>query len=181
MNNFIKENLKKELKKTKGNILCIGLNDQDLLDTIDKNKNIIKCDILNNNFINKSKDISKGPKLKTIYIKNIKNVFKKKRINKIICDYNHIEKFLKTFVKDSIYITNENIVMYGKLNKEEVNKISYLYGRYNIKSIIKGDKNYYIINFRVNNIKTNKIKDCYYMIKDTFVEIRDIITDLLVS
>lgn len=181
MNNFVKENLKKELKKGKGNILCIGLNDQDLLDIIDKNKNIIKCDILNNNFINKGKDISKGPKSKTIYIKNIKNVFKKKRINKIICDYNHIEKYLKTFVKDSIYITNGDIVMYGKLNKEEVNKISYLYGRYNIKNIINEDKNNYIIDFKVNNKKTNKLKDFGYLIIDFLSELYDMVTDLLVS
>lgn len=181
MNNFIKESLKKELKNSTGNILCIGLNDKDLLDIIDNNKKIIKCDILNNNCIKIGKDNSNGPSSKTVNIKNIKNIFKKKRIDKVLCDYKHIENHLKSFIKDSIYITKGNILIYGKYREKELEKIINLYNRYEIKNTIKSDKNYYIIEFEINNKKTNKLKDFGYLIIDFLLELYDIITELLVS
>lgn len=181
MNNFVKENLKKELKKAKGNILCFGLNDQDLLDIIDKNKNIIKCDILNNNSVKIGKDNSKGSASRIVNIKSIKNVFNKKRTDKVLCDYKHIEKHLKIFIKDSIYITKGNILIYGKFTEKELEKIINLYNRYEIKNTIKNDKNYYIVELEINNKKTNKLKDFGYLIIDFLSELYDMVTDLLVS
>ena len=181
MNDFIKENLKKELKNSSGNILCIGLNEQDLLDIIDKNKNIIKCDILNNNSIKIGKDNSKGSSSKNVNIKNIKNIFKKKRVDKIICEFKHIEKYLKSFVKDSIYITKGNVLIYDNFTEKELDKIMSLYNRYEIKNKIKNDKNNYIIEFEIKNKKTNKLKDFGYSIIDFWSELYDIVTDLLIG
>lgn len=181
MNIFIKNELKNILENSCGNILGIGLNDKELLDIIDNNKKIIKCDILNNNSIGIGKDNSKGPKSKTINIKNIKRVFKKKKTDLVICDYKHINKYLKTFVKDSVYITKGNIVMYGKFTNLELEKLISLYNRYEIKNIIINEKNNYVIKFEINNVKTNKLKDFGYLIIDCLSELYDIVTDLLVS
>lgn len=181
MKSFIKNELTEILNNSFGNILCIGLNDKELLNIIDKNNNIIKCDILNNNSIGMSIDNTKGPKSKTISIKSIKKVFKKKKTDLVICDYRHITKYLKTFVKDSIYITKGNVVMYGKFTNLELEKLISLYNRYEIKNIITNEKNNYIIKFEINNIKTNKLKDFGYLITDFLSELYDIITDLLVS
>lgn len=181
MNSFIKENLKKELKNSSGNILCIGLNDQDLLDIIDKNKNIIKCDILNNNSIKIGKDNSKGPSSINISIKNIKNIFKKKRTDIVLCNYKHIEKYLKSFIKDSIYITKGNVLIYGNFTEKELGETISLYNRYEIKNKIKNDKNNYIIEFKINNKKTNKLKDFGYSIIDFLSELYDIVSDLLIG
>lgn len=181
MNNFVKKELENKLKNSSGNILGIGLNDKELLDIIDNNKKIISCNILNNNSINIGKDNSKGKGSQTINIKNIKRIFKKKRIDIIICDYKHIDKYLKTFIKDSIYITKGNILIYGKFNSNQVDKITELYNRYNVSNVVKKEKNSYIIEFEVNNIRIPKIKEFCYTIIDIFSEIYDIVTDLLVN
>lgn len=181
MNKFINKELENVLTKIKGQILCIGLNDEKLLDIIDENKNIIKCDILNNNSVSSGGDITKGPKSKTVSINNIKTIFGKKRINGVIVDYKHIEMYLRTFVKDSIYICSGNIILYGELKKEELDKVIELYNRYKIKSIAVSDKNNHLITFEINDKKTNKIKDLGYLIKDSIMDAIDIITDLLTA
>lgn len=181
MNTVIKKELTEILTNSFGNILCIGLNDKELLNIIDNNSNIIKCDILNNNSIGMSIDNTKGPKSQTISIKNIKKIFKKKKTELVICDYKHINKYLKSFTKDIIYITKGNVIMYGKFTNLELEKLIRLYNRYEIKNTIINEKNNYIIKFEINNIKTNKLKDFGYLIIDFLSELYDVITDLLVS
>lgn len=181
MNKLIKKELTKIINDCSGKLLGIGLNDRELLKKIENNKKIVVCDLLSNNAIginNKKVESSKG---KNISIKSLKRIFGKKKINNIICDYQHIEKYLKTFVKDSIYITKGSITIYGKISTDDVNSLINKYKRYNIQAEITKENDNYLIRLEIGKCKTNKIKDGYYWLIDEISDLGEIISDLLVG
>jgi hypothetical protein len=165
--------LESNIKKMQGNVLAIGINDDNLLKAINKNNKILECNILSNN-LNSNK---KGKKNKKFYLSKLRKKFKKKKIDYLICDYKTLEDFLKTFIKDSIYITKGYI--YFCTNNPELIKKKYL--RYNIKlEEIKCSDNTVLI-IDVSKAKNNKIKELYYQIIDGITYLIDIITELLLS
>ena len=58
MEKIIKQ-LEKIITNIEGNIICIGLNDKHLINTIRKNTKIVYCDLLNNHVFSKSKNKGK--------------------------------------------------------------------------------------------------------------------------
>ena len=91
-------------------------------------------------------------------------------------DYDNIDEYLKTFIKDSIYITKEYI--YFVTNNDSIKKY---YGRYktNIRTIKCSDKYIYVIDTK--EAKNNKIKELFYGVVDSVSRLIDIITNLLLS
>ena len=118
--------LKKIIKNLNGYVLTIGLDDN-YIKYIEQNNNIIDCYCLNNA---SDEGNEKGKKGKTIYINKIRKKFKKKNIDYIICNYDVIKKYMKTFIKDSVYINKNKLYYYGDIDYEIISK----YKRY--KSII---------------------------------------------
>jgi hypothetical protein len=112
---------------------------------------------------------------KKITLKKLRK-FKKKRVNYLLVNYDNIGEYLNSFIKDSIYITNDYIYFVTD-NK----KIEKYYNRYNtdIKTIKCNNKNIYIINTK--KAKNNKVKEFIYSVLDKFDKIVDIITNLLLS
>ena len=163
--------LNKEIENMKGNVLGIGDFNKTLVNKINKNTNITNCNILGNG----ESDEEGKSRLKKMRISDIRR-FKHKKINYLICDYNKIDKYLKTFIKDSIYITKDYI--YFCTNNEIIKK---LYNRYNveIKEVKCSDTNILIINTK--KAKNNRVKECVYLVVDTFDKFVEIITNLLQS
>ena len=104
--------LKNIIKNLSGNVLGIGL-DEDFTNLIEKNDKIIECNLLNSYTKGKFK---KSFFKKTIRIKKIRKVFKKKRVDYIICNYDEIKDYLNTFVKDSIYFNKGKLHFYGDID-----------------------------------------------------------------
>lgn len=181
MNKMIKARLKTIINETAGKLLVIGLNDSSLLSQIKNNDEIITCDILNNNNYSKVNYENNSGKTKNINLKNIRKIFGHKKLNKIICDYQHVEGYLKTFIKDSIFITNDSVVIYGDLSSAACDSLVAKYRRYHVEAEIEKSGNYQMIIFKVGSNKTNIIKDRYYYICDSFKEIGEIISDILVG
>lgn len=112
---------------------------------------------------------------KTIKIKKIRKVFKKKKIDYIICNYDEINNYFNTFIKDSIYINKKKIYYFGNV---DIDLLKYKYGRYNTNIIIK-NKN--LIEIDVSKAKNNFFKDNYYRLKDFKDKLVELIGDILMN
>lgn len=174
----VNKELIKSIKQMNGKIIGIGISEQKILDTIDKNDSILMCDLLNSNI--SSNNNSTGKKSKTFYINKLRKKYKYKKINNIICNVEEIDKYLKTFIKDSIYINKDEIYFYS-LKKYDSAKIINKYNRYNtnIEKINCSDG--LIIKINTKQAKNNYIKDKLFYIKDSFEILADIIGDILAS
>ncbi len=161
------------VKKLDGKLVVFGVNDSKIIDCIDNNNNIVFCDLLNCNCNGKSK---KGHKK---YIKSIKKKYKKKRIDNMIIDLDSSFIFMRKVLKDSIYITKNNIYLYGDM--DSILLIIDKYKRYNVKINKLDYKNKSLLIIDVKNAKNNLIKDQLYYIMDTLSFIVDKIGDLMSS
>jgi len=111
-----------QVKNMEGSLLGIGITSEKLKKAIQNNNKITICNLLEEN----TKGIGKKKfsilnKPRTINIKKIKKIFKKKRVDNIICNIDTIKKFQKTFIRDSVYINKNKLYIYG--NKEDLENI----------------------------------------------------------
>ena len=160
-----------------GKVIGVGIDNKDFLEIIEKNNKIIECDLLNS--INIENDLIQKRKKKK-YVKKLRKKYKKKKVNYIIVNTNEINKYLKVFVKDSIYINNTEIYYYMDKNYDVENIIK-RYKRYNTEiEIIKCDDGN-IVKINTSKAKNNFFKDKFYYVVDTLSNVADIIGDILVS
>lgn len=163
--------LKKIIKNLGGNVLGIGLS-EDLIKEIENNDKIINCNLLNP-YIKRKKKFSLFNK--TIKIKKIRKIFKKKKIDYIICNYDEINNYFNTFVKDSVYINKKKIYYFGNV---DIELLKSKYNRYDTKIIIK-NKN--LIEIDTSKAKNNFFKDIYYRLKDFKDKLIELIGDILMN
>lgn len=175
----VNSNIKKYIKNMDGNLLGIGIKDESILKEIESNKKIINCDLLNS--INKTIKFKSKRKLKKkIYIKKLRKKYKKNNIDFLIVNIEEVDNYLKFFIKDSIYITSNNI--YYFIPKEyDVDIIIKRYKRYTSDiELIKCDDGI-ILKINTINTKNNFFKDKIYFIIDTLNNIIDLIADILIA
>lgn len=180
MKKIVKE-LEKTIDKISGRLLCIGINNEYLLNKIRNNENILYCNFLN-------ADVSSGTKIgkkrkkreKNISIKEFKKYFKKKRIDYTISNISDIEKYLPRFIPDSIYITRKIIYFYGDINYD-YEKIIKKYKRYTDKIEVIKTSDSFLLKIDVNNTKNKFFKDKLYYIVDNLEIFADKIGDILVG
>jgi len=171
------------IKKIEGNVLSICLDDK-LMDALGSNNNINLYSIDSNQtsglFTNKKKNKRKTNKGKIINIKKLRKYINKKSVNYMFCNMNEMFTYYKYFIKDSIYLNNNKLYIYGDKNidKELIVKN---YKRYNVEVEYTDYKSGFIIIVDNTNSKTNIIKDILYFIKDTLYNIAEVIGNLLIS
>lgn len=170
----------KEVRKMKGTLLGIGIENEKVCEGITANNKIINCYLLEEipSLVSKNK-LRLSLRQKKINIKKIKKVFKKKRIDNIICNYKIVKPYLKTFIRDSIYICKGKTYIYGK--KEDYEEIVNRYKRYTNKIEVIKEKNEFIIVVDTEEAQNKKTKDILYWWQDTMNNIIDTITSLLVN
>ena len=172
-----------KIKNMSGTTLGIGINKEAIRNAIEKNKNIETCYLLEEPIQGVSKFGRKklyfNKKLKKVNIKKIRKIFKKKRIENLICNYKTISPFLKTFVKDSVYINKGKLYIYGQ--KTELDSLIKKYRRYTDKIEIEENKDDFLIIIDNKNSKNNKLKEFCYWWSDTFESLLDLLTTLLVN
>lgn len=167
--------LKNIVNKLSGKIIVIGTFDENLEQLISENKNILSCDHLTNE---SKKGNGKKGKIKNINIKKIKKKYKIKKHDFILCNVQDIIKYQKTFIKDSIYITKNEVYLFGK--KDLIEEINEKYKRYT-NEIEKNRLKEGVILKVKTNFKPSKLKNIYYYIYDTTLNIIDLISDILIS
>lgn len=177
----MKKELLKYIKSLEGSVLGIGITDDEILETLDNNNKISVLSILNLNERSLKNKKTENKKNKKINIKKLRKTFKSKTVDNIICDYETIEKYLKFFIKDSVYVTKKSIYIYGNINKYYLNLLKKRYSRYNvIIDIISDDTSFNII-IDVDNAKNNYFKDKYYYFIDTMFNLIEVIGDVFTS
>lgn len=165
----------KEIKNLNGKLILIGIDDNNLKQEINNNQNIIKADFLYN--LEQKTKSKESIKNKEINIKNFKKHFKKKKTETLIYDFEHIQKYLHIFIKDSIYITKSTIYCVCNYD-EELSLIKKRYKRYNVKISNLSEK---IIKIDVSNSKNKPIKEKYYYIKDVLFYFIEFASELLLK
>lgn len=164
----------------KGSLLGIGLNDDNLLDAIEKNDEIYACYLLTNiSKTSKKFSMTKRGKNKKINIKKIKKYFRRKSLNTIICNFDIIKQFQRSFVPNSVYLNCGTLYIYGK--KEKLECIKLKYQRYTDDISITQVDGCYIMRINNKNSKNNIFKDSLFKIKDFGSDTLELITDILIN
>ena len=161
-----------ELKKISGVVLGIGLNEKEQT-ILEKNAKVTDCYLLNSNSTNDAN--SKGHS-KTIDIKKIRKIFRKKSFDYIICNFEELKSYLRSFIKNSIYLNKSKMYFYN-IGDFELEELENRYVRYNSTFDIK--KNVVIIDN--SKSKTNVFKNVFYYICDLIYDVIDYIGKLLVN
>ena len=172
----------KIIKKLSGSVLSIGLDDELNLE-LERNNKIDELDEINI-ISKKSGSIKTNKKIKIkskkINIKKLKKIYNKKKTNYIICNYEVIKKYMRYFIKDSVYINNKKLYLYG-ISVKEVKTIINKYKRYNVLIKPNENKDYFIIEIDNTNSKNHIFKDIFYFISDTIELISDLIGNFLIN
>ena len=172
----------KIIKKLSGSVLTIGLDDE-LINELEKNSKILELDEINLTSRKKGevkRSNLKGLKGKKINIKKLRKIYNKKRTNYILCNYEILKRYMRYFIKDSVYINNKTLYLYGTSIKDVKNIIT-KYKRYNVLIKPTENKDYFILEIDNSNSKNNFFKDILYFIFDTFELISDLIGNFLIN
>lgn len=178
---MIKEILKL-IKNVEGNVITIGIKNSKIMDKLLKNNKINLFDINKDDsigfFKSKKRKLNNG---KTINIKKLNKYFNKKSIDYIICDIEEIKDYLKFFVKNSIYLNDKKLIMYGNSEDIDLDNLIKRYKRYNvnIETITISDN--FILIIDNSKSKNKRILEKIYYIKDTLYNLVEMISNILVS
>lgn len=173
----MKEITKKLIQKIntmEGSIIGIGLEEKELLTAIDENDRILSCELLDS--ISLEEETKKGRK-KYLPLKKLRKKMKKKKHSYLLVNTPYIVPYFKQVIKDSIYITNEEIILYNIKEKEWMELLNKRYHRYNITW--KEENGMILID--VTKAKNNKIKDFFYYIEDTISNGVEYISEFLLN
>lgn len=177
----LKSYLETLLKEISGNVIVIGVREQHLLEVLEANEKVDLCYTLNADTEEETKKKRWGiSREKTISIKKFRKVFKKKRIDNIICNIDDMEKYLKIFIKDSVYIGRGKIYYFGKIRKIDQAKLNDLYKNYKITYHEEKLKDGKIVEIDLKDAKTYRIKEIFYRIRDGISSAANLIGDYLV-
>lgn len=173
----INNELKKIIKEIDGKILLLGDYSDDINKAINGNGNIIYCDQLTRSN-NKTDNNKKFIKSKTINIKKIKKKYKKKGINYLFIEEEQIIEFKNTFIKDSVAVGKNKIYLIKSTESEQIVKMYFRYSKdITIIPCLDGK----IICIDVTRSKDNKLKDLWFYIIDSLIDIVNIISNILIN
>ncbi len=167
-------------KVVSGDVLGIGV-DETISEILEQNERVLNCNLLNSFSKTENSKQEKKQRLKKIRIKKIRKVFKKKKVDFIICNIDEIKKYLKTFIKDSIYINKDILYIYNIEDEELKKELIKKYKRYNVKIEELKDNKKTILKIDNKLSKTNIFKDTFYLIIDTLIQLLNIISDILLN
>lgn len=167
-------------KVVSGNVLGIGV-DETISEILEQNERVLNCNLLNSFSNTKNTKEEKKQRLKKIRIKKLRKIFKKKKVDFIICNIDEIKKYLKTFIKDSIYINKDILYIYNIEDEEQKKDLIKKYKRYNVEIEELKDNNKIILKIDNKTSKTNIFKDTFYLIIDTLTQLLNMISDILLN
>lgn len=169
-------------KEIKGSVITIGFDEQSLIiKELNKNKNINELIILTNDDkkpkSKKKRSIFSG---KQINIKKLYKELRRNRYDYLICNFNTIIPFLRSFVKNSIKLS-DRVCLFSFETDYDLEQLKYRYARYNAKiSTIKQDDRYL---FCINNkdVKIGFINSLLYWFKDIAYDITELIANIMIG
>ena len=176
------DELIKNAKNVKGNILTLGFaNNSKLVQTINNSKKVNNIITLTNKGNSKKNSIKKTFGGKTVRVTKLKKYFKNINTDYIFVEYSSVERFLKTIIRDTIDLSNEKVYMFIDKKINDPEEILKRYERYGCTVKMMGNNNIYVLTIDTRNIKTKKIKNIIYYIKDIIYSIEEAIAYVLIG
>lgn len=169
-------------KHLKGSIMAIGIESKKVIETLENNPDIVGCGLLD--CFDTMPIDGKKQRNKKIPLKKLRKKVGKKHLNTIICRISSIDGYWRYFIRDSIYMTKDEIIYYGKkeelsLEKEEFQK---RYQRYkNVEVTFHEDDEGMMIKVKVNGAKRHIVLDKFYFIRDSLHQGVQLLGDYLVQ
>ena len=166
-------------KKIEGKLICFFIEEKRIIKSININDKIVDCDLFD--CWNDKENEEKKGNYKNFYITQLRKKYKKKKINYIICNIDKMDKYLKIFIKDSIYINNNIIYLFSYNKNYNFNKVIKKYNRYNVKIDKIEVENGIILKIETKDAFNHKISDSIYYIIDSIGDLLNMITDILMN
>lgn len=173
------KDLIKKITELKGSTLAIGIENDKVLTALDNNSNI-ELGILSK-FKKKKFKSKMGKGNKKINVKRFRKKFKKKKTDYLIVEIDSIYKFLRYFIRDSVYMNSKETIYFGNSTNIDLDLIVKRYKRYNVKIDLKKYNDEFILIIDNTESKNHYFKDKWYFITDSFYIFFDSIGDLLTS
>ena len=172
------EELKKIIKKIKGSLILVAVNNSYVLDTVYKNNSITEMYSLDRTkLFNKDKRIKKGTSVK---IRKVKKKFKdSNKLDYMLCDVNGINIDLNRVIYNTYNIIGKKIIFYGIYDEYDVDRIVKKYQRYGCICHKKMYDKEFILEVDTNKI--NVKKGFVHKIGDIFTDIIEGIGNLLIG
>lgn len=171
-----------DAKKFTGNVVCVGVTNDDLLMTLSKNK---KASVYTIDFTKRhgffSRKKTKTADGKKVNIKKLRKTFKDKSVDNLIFDFNEMYDYFKYFISDSVTIGRGKVYIYGESRFIDPKNLIKRYKRYCTEAFLEVDGDSFLIVIDVENAKTNWLKNKFYLVVDTFHNIGDMISVALIS
>jgi len=171
------QDVKKLLKDLKGTLLMVSIENQYLLDIVNKNKELYEVYYLDRsklfNGFKKKKD-----KTRNVKLRKLKKKFKNK-LDYMLCDVNGINIDLNRVIYNTYNIIGKKIIFYGIYDEYDVDRIASMYKRYGCTCKKEIYKDGFILEVNTNKIKVTKL--FINKIGDLFKNIVEVIGNLLVS
>lgn len=171
-----------DINTFKGNILCIGVDNDKILSNLKKNKNIGLFELnrgTSNKIFGKRKINDNNGK--SIPIKKFRKVFKKKSLDYIIINLNSVYDYQKYIASNVVYLCKKKVYIYGTSDIINSSYVARKYKRYNTKIECIDDSNNYCVIVDCSCAKYNWFKEKFYIIIDSFINLGDMITYFLTS
>ncbi len=173
-------------KNLKGSVLVIGFNDKSkLVKDLKNNKHLNIVYTLTNDIKGKNKKNKKKKKKlngeRNIDIKKLRKEFKKQTFDYIICEFDIITPFFRSFIKNSILVAKEKVYLYVEGMDYDHEQIFYRYERYGAKVFKTGVKEEYLFEIKVNNVKVPVSKSFRYWFKDLGYDFVEFIGNILIG
>ncbi len=173
----------KDIKNFEGNVVCIGVNDNKIMNVLNKNSSINLYELsrqVSRNILSKRKRL-KTNNGKSIKIKKFRKIFKKKSVDYLVINMDDIIDYKKFIASNSVYICKNKIYVYGTLEYASISTINRYFKRYskNIEKIKVDDEYLFIID--VKDSKYSFVKEKFYIFIDTLYNIGDMVSYFLTS
>ena len=172
-----------DIKNFEGNVLCISVYDNKVLNAINKNNKINAYELKRE----EKRKILKGRKRvkmsngKSVKIKKFRKLFKKKSIEYIIIDINNVFDYFKYMAPNSIYTCNTKVYLYGDSEYLTAKDVTKKFKRYKVDVESIQIENNFLVIVDVTKAKFCRIKELFYIIIDSFIDLGDFISYFLTS
>lgn len=176
--NKIDKVLLDSVKNMHGSILGFGNISQKIIDSIDKNSNIVEFTLLSGGKYANGE--TGGRTSKKIPYHKIYKKFRKKNISNIIASYDDLEKYKRRFISDSLSLTKQNVIVFIKDSDIDVDIIKKRYQRYHQKCEMINCRDGVVLIITKEKYRKNNIRDKVYLFLNYIEDAINFIGDLFV-
>lgn len=177
----MKNKLLELARNTRNKVLVVGYDNQDFMNTLKKNKKVTRCDTLIEltGFMGKKKKTMVGTNTKKVRIKKIGKAYKKDHIDYMFIDGLSMKKYLRKFIKNSIFITNDKIYFFANETKLDSENIKKRFERYNANVKVISYDDDYVLEIDVKDKKNHPFKKYLYFLIDLLYDMKETIGDVI--